>query len=575
METPTENATRLTLIVRDDTGRPCPFRADWFSLAESGPLQRRIRRVWNDIGVAVLDVKAGRISLTVQRGIFHDAVDLEVDVPPEGATRDIVLRRRLDAKKLGWYGGENHMHVLHGKEDSPRAIADGGTMAAADGLDYLQLAWGWDKSFDWLPAEELNRQCREASTSDAVIGWNIESPKCYMSKDDGGTSGNLHCFGHGWTVNLKDNSRGKNFFHTGPNFRIMQHVQRQGGIVGCAHPLRFWFNKGNFVSNWASELPFDFVAGVPYAAVDILNDSPLLFFESERFWYSLLNLGYKVAGTGNSDGALGSTRGLGHYRTYTQIEGAFSWEKLAQGIQAGRCVATSGPFALFEVDGQGPGTEVLADGKIRRATVKALSGPLPGETLVAVQLIRNGEVVRAWDLHDQNVREWETSFEIRDCEYSWYCLRVLSTSRNALSLELWGPHINELAVANPVYFLPTGFERPRPEAARVRLQVIDADSGKVLNVAVEIHDGDGVIAQEEFSGTEHVLTVPATASLRISSTGYETAERNLYMDCPEIFEFCRNMCTLYPSFFSPETFRELRHRIANLNLTVGLKRQPH
>jgi hypothetical protein len=563
----------LKLTVRDDSGKPCPFRADWYLATENGPLWHRIKRVWNDKGTTELDIPPGKVKLTVQRGIFYDAVALDLDVPTGVTTREVVLRRRLDAKKLGWHGGESHMHVLHGKEDSPRKISDGGYMAAGDGLDYLQLAWGWDQSFDWLPAEELNRQCREASTPEATIGWNIESPKCYMSKDDGGKSGNLHCFGHGWTVNLKDNSRGRDFFHTGPNFRIMQEVLRQDGIVGCAHPIRSWFNKGNFVSNWASELPFDFVAGVPYAAVDILNDSPLLFFESERFWYTLLNLGYKVAGTGNSDGALGSTRGLGHYRTYTQIDGAFSWEKLASGMKAGRCIASSGPFVIFELDGQGPGSEFVSDGKTRRATIKAWSAPLPGESLVAVQLVRNGEVVRAWDLHGENPREWETTFELRDSEFSWYCVRVLSTCRNALSQELWGPQLNELAVANPVYFLPSGFERPKPEPARVTLNVIDADSGKQLNATVEIHDGAGVIAREEYAKAERILNAPATASMRISSNGYETAERNLYMDCPELFDFCRNMCALYPSFFSPETFRDLRRRISNLKLSVALKRK--
>jgi hypothetical protein len=132
-------------------------------------------------------------------------------------------------------------------------------------------------------------------------------------------------------------------------FRIIQQVRRQGGAMGCAHPFRFWFAQGNFVSNWPSELPFDFVAGAPYDAVDVLNDSPLLFAESLRFWYTLLNLGYKVAGTANTDGHLAAATGLGRYRTYVHTGGSFTWEGLVAALRAGRVVASSGPFVLFEV----------------------------------------------------------------------------------------------------------------------------------------------------------------------------------------------------------------------------------
>jgi len=593
---------QLKLIVRDQNGTLTPFRADWHLTASgNAPFHERVHQVWNDTGTAEIDVPAGRISFRIQRGFLYDAVELDVQVPSGGAlTREIVLNRRLDAKSLGWYGGESHLHVLHGKNDPPRTIADGGRMAAADGLDFLQLGYAWDASFAWLPAEELNRQCREASSAWSRIGWNIETPKCYFSEDDGGKSGrNLHCFGHGWTVGLKDNSRGERFFSTGPNFRIMQEVQRQGGIVGCAHPVRSWFtHKGTFVSNWASELPFDFVAGVPFAAVDILNDSPLLFFQSERLWYTLLNLGYKVAGTGNSDGALGDVPwGLGRFRTYVKIDGGFSWEKLAQGIQVGRCIASSGPFVLFTVDEQPPGAEFPADGKPRRASVRAWSAPNPGEKLVAVQLVRNGEVVRAWDLRAENARYWETAFELREGQFAWYCVRVLSTCGNPLSQELWGPQVNELAVANPVYFLPRstgvppvdrstgvppvdmgkmpmlqGFQRPSPAAARVCLNITDADTGQPLNATVEIHDGAGVLKSEKCPASGGVLTMPATASLRISASGYETQERNLFMDCPELYEYSMNIGTVWPSFYSPETFHELRKRLGNLKVSVVLKK---
>jgi hypothetical protein len=556
--------SQVSLHVKDDHAEASPFRADVWNAAG------QVKRTWSSDGQAALEIPSGATSIVVRRGITHDAVTIDLNLRPgESIAHEVMLRERFSPRKLGWHGGESHMHVLHGKKDPPRKISDGGRMAQADGLEYLQLAYGWDQSFEWTPAAELNRQCVAASSKHSTIGWNIETPKCYMGPDDGGKSGNLHCFGHGWTVGLKDNSAGRDFFHTGPNYKIIQEVQRQGGIVGCAHPVRSWFNNGNFVSNWASEMPFDFLAGAPYAAMDILNDSPLIFFQSERAWYTLLNLGYKLAGTGNSDGALGVNHGLGRYRTYTHIDGEFSWAKLAHGMKSGACIATSGPFVLFEVDGQIPGAEFRADGRVRRATIKAWSAPLPGEMMHACQLVRNGEVIRAWDLREKKTRYWETEFDLCDNEFAWYCLRVLSTSTDRQTLKNWGPHVYELAVANPVYFLPENFTRPAPEPARIHLVIRNAASQQAMNAWVEVHDNAQLVATYDITG-EQTISVPPTATLRFSVDGYRTIERNVYMDCPEIFNFCQNMGTLWPSFYSPETFHVLRQMLRSLRMVVDL-----
>jgi hypothetical protein len=280
-----------------------------------------------------------------------------------------------------------------------------------------------------------------------------------------------------------------------------------------------------------------------------------------------------LAGTGNADGSLGTTDAVGRYRTYTRIEGAFSWEKLAEAMRAGRNVATSGPFVLFDVGGEGPGAELPADGRPRKATLKAWSSPLPGETLTTVQVVRNGEVVRAWDLRQERTREWEISFDVSDSEFAWYCVRALSECRDTVSVARWGPQLYELAVANPVYFLPAGFRRPGPAEARVSLKVTD-EAGRATQATVSVHDGAGEVGRYEMPASgEAVLTVAATASLVVSAQGFQSAQRNLYMDCPELFEYCRNINMVWPSFYSPEVYTELRRRLADLKLSVRLARE--
>jgi hypothetical protein len=44
------------------------------------------------------------------------------------------------------------------------------------------------------------------------------------------------------------------------------------------------------------------------------------------------------------------------------------------------------------------------------------------------------------------------------------------------------------------------------------------------------------------------------------------------MDCPELYEYSMNIGTAWPSFYSPETFHELRKRLGNLNVSVVLKK---
>ncbi|MBC8378233.1 MAG: CehA/McbA family metallohydrolase [Planctomycetes bacterium] len=554
---------QLHLTVTDDSGNASPFRVEW-------TLDGLTSRYWNETGIMDLALPARPLSVLIRRGIHYAAVMLNLDLAAgESIAHEVVLRRRFDPVAMGWYGGENHMHVLHSPADKSMTICDGARMALAEGLDYIQLAYAWEEHFQWLHPQELNRMCAAAARDGLAVTWNVEAPKSYYNEHEEGN--NLHCFGHGWTMGITDISKGKNFFSNGPAFEVIREIHRQGGITGCTHPSRIWLAQGKLESNRASELPFDFVAGDPYDSIDIFNDSPLLFFQNERLWYNLLNMGYKVAGTASTDGCLGDTCGVGRYRTYTKIDGAFSWQSLASGIRRGCNVATSGPFVVFEIDDQEPGGEFAADAHAREVRIKAWSSPLPGETLTAVQLVRNGDVIKAWDLRQENLREWQTSFGISEDEFAWYAVRVLSACKDPHSLALWGPHVQEQAVANPIYFLPIGFRRPASTKAHVRIQISD-DHGKPLAASVTIHDCGDFLMKEQITQSGHLaLAIPATASLLIEASGYRQVVRNLFMDSPDLIDYCRDIGPVWPSFYTCEPFRELRRRLGGLRMDIQMQ----
>jgi hypothetical protein len=557
------SSATLRLTVTDEAGRPIAFRVQAF---RGG---RIAAKAWAD-GNASLSLAGGRYTILVRHGFDYDAMKIEVDLGEGVADRVVTLRRRYDLRSLGWYCGESHMHGQHSRSDQAKTFADARLLAEANGLDYVQIAQAWTPDFAWLPVQKLDQMAREASTPQVAVNWNLESPKCYMGPDDGGEGGNLHCYGHGCTLGLKALTHDEEFWFSGPNFRIIQEIHRQNAVVMLGHPARFWFNKGNFVSNWASEMAFDYVAGQGDDGVDILKDGAPVFFQHERVWWNLLNMGYKVAGTANSDGSI-ADGSAGRFRTYTRISGAFSWEKIADAMRRGACVASSGPMVLFQVDGQDPGAEFLADGRRHRATLKVWSSPLPDEMLVCIQVIRNGEIVQAWDLRNLNTREWAGEFELCETGFAWYAIRVISTCRDPQSLAIWRQpaELYEIAVANPVYFLPKEFRRPAPAKARVTLRVTD-EVGNPLAASVSVVDVDGEIGRHVIDNGHAILEAPATAILIIRAAGYAEAKRDLYMDSP-VFEYCRNL----NGFYTPEAWNHLREMLGTLRFDVRLAQCGH
>jgi hypothetical protein len=552
----------LRLTVKDETGEPVAFRARVF---DHGKL---VTQDW-ERGKTDLTVIPGVYTVLISHGFNYDAVRFDnLDLSASVTEKSVTLRKRYDLVSRGWYCGESHMHGQHGSADRPQTFSDAARLAEANGLNYIQIAQWWTTDFSWTSIDTLETMSRQASTPLVAVNWNLESPKCYMGIDDGGKTGNLHCYGHGCTLGLKERPYDKAFWFTGPNFPIINEIHRQNAVVMLAHPYRFWFNNGNFVSNMANEIAFDYVVGQGYDAVDILNDGEPLFFEHERVWWNLLNMGYKVSGTAGSDGSIADGE-AGRYRTYTRINGTFSWDKIAQGIRDGACVASSGPMVLFSVDGKDPGTEFPADGKKHLCNLKVWSGPLPSETLVAAQLIRNGEIVRAWDLRSLKTREWSGEFEISDISYAWYAIRVTATCKDPGLLRTWTQpaEIYDEAVASPVYFIPDGFLRPSPAKATVKLNITDDESNPLAGTVSVIDYGKEISTQNVAADGSALIIAPASANLVITAAGFDDFRIDLFRDSP-VYVFCQN----FNDYFTPGGFNELRTLLGNISFRVKLKR---
>jgi hypothetical protein len=556
--------TRFMLTVSDETGVAVPCRAEaWRDGA-------CLTRVWSTTGRVEINVAAGDpVQIWVRSGIARDAVLFAFDPSTGPAACDVVLRRRFDAPAWGWYGGECHRHAWRSERETPVTLGENGRMGLAEGLDFMLLAQPWDEQGTWLKPTELSRRCEAAAPAGFALGWSLEAPKCPIAEPEGEETGNAHTHGHGWAVGLSDLTAGPGYFVTGPNHPIIQEIHRQGGVVGCAHPARLRLHKGRLTAGWASELPFDYLAGSGYDAMDVLGPAADNPGTTEHVWWALLNLGYRIAATASTGGGAGSATPPGRFRTYVQMSGGFSWRGLIDGIRRGACVASSGPFVLFDIDGAGPGSEHPADGTTRHVALRAWSGALPGEHLAAVQVVRNGVIVQAWNLASQNLREWRGTFEVNENQFAWYSVRAVSSAVDPGGTPTHRT-TREVAVASPIYFLPPGYARPAPALARLRVRVTDtADRDVACKVTARV--GGVPVATRNVPAGQTDIELPAGARLTFEAPGFVPETRSVFTDSP-LGDYCRDLSLTHLALGTAAAWRDMQNMLDHVDLHVRMFR---
>ena len=334
----------------------------------------------------------GRTRIRVTRGFETEAVERELELPAGQETElTLVLRRRVDLRKRGWYGGDSHAHMLHGERTVPVDFDFVALTARAEDLRYLCLAQNW--TVEPATPEALEAELKPRSTRDCLLSWNLEAPKNYYQGDAG------RCLGHCWNVGMRGRTaQGLDVIHllleasawdyesskpTYANFESQALIHAQGGAVFYTHPARWWMGswggQGGYpkvdrmrVSNMAVELPLDTLAGPTYDGLDVITTGGESAANAKAFqlWSLLLNHGYRLAATASSDACFDRPGGgvPGIVRTYTFVTGQFSLAKVAQATAAGKNLCHHRPFAHCHA---GRGAAGLRAGRQR---AKACSG---------------------------------------------------------------------------------------------------------------------------------------------------------------------------------------------------------
>ncbi len=491
-------ATIRGRIMDEASARPLAARVTVLPLSGRAPGTRYPR--WPGFsadGEFEAEAPAGPARVEVRKGPEWHVHRQTLEVPADGvADVALGLSRWVDMAARGWYGGDNHVHPIHGERDYEADLALVALACRAEGLHYASAAQSWGRAY---ALDELKAECRHLSRDDFTIYWNLEFPKTQ--------------YGHVWHIGASD------FQHLadGPaNYPGLARLRAEGAVACIAHPLRWWHDAGDFVTNMAAELPFDLAAGL-VDAIDVMYDradDP----KAQALWFLLLNIGYRLPGLAASDACLDRPAGPipGRFRTYAHIEGEFTIAKAAQALRRGQCFVTSGPFVLFDVDGNPIGEELEADGRQREAHIEAYCSGEPDERLREVQLIRGGGVVRTWK---PDARCFAASYPIEERETSWYVVKCR------------GEDGQQVAFTNPVYFRAPGFERPQPVVTRLTVQATN-ERGEALNGRLHVLDPLGTVSEQRiFEGSAEVH-VPPTAAVRVGADGYESATKRVFEGTP-------------------------------------------
>jgi hypothetical protein len=157
--------------------------------------------------------------------------------------------------------------------------------------------------------------------------------------------------------------------------------------------------------------------------------------------------------------------------------------------------------------------------------------------------------------------EFTADFDISETESAWYIARC------------YGGDEMQVAITNPVWFEPRGWQPPRPARARVAVTVVDG-RGNPLDGDCEVIRMVGkeavVESRTRFRGGKLSIDAPGTARLRVRVPGYKTAMQSILMDHAPLRNLILRMRPEQLTDWA--TFEEARERLRHASLDFRLDR---
>ncbi|RYD23252.1 MAG: hypothetical protein EOP87_26620, partial [Verrucomicrobiaceae bacterium] len=228
------------------------------------------------------------------------------------------LKQWISPEELGWYAGDNHVHVKHDAEHKTRTSrAYTVLQGRANGLSYITEAGS-----SLLPAEEAEAAPVPAN----FLMRHAEEirPGPFIG----------HRNTPGITRRFPESRYRELIKRPLPTLALLEPIHEVGGAVIYTHPM-----TPPHLLHWmgSAEVWSHAVLGRSADAFDIDSRA------TESLWFAMLNLGNRVAASGSTDAALErvQTPSPGDRRVYSKAE-QFTYEAIVGGIRAGRTFMTNG-----------------------------------------------------------------------------------------------------------------------------------------------------------------------------------------------------------------------------------------
>lgn len=398
-----------------------------------------------------ITLPAGKWRLAVARGIEYRPVFEEFDVAQgEALERKIVLHRWVNMPKLGWYSGDDHVHMVRVTPNQNELLM---TWTRAEDVHVSNILRMGDPHKTYFEQEGYGDHYRY-EYEDYVLASGQEDPRMHIT-------GQGHAIGLNLKAPVRDVTRYRLYG------AVFDGIHAQGGLAGYAHLA------------WAQQLgqeasPRERVYAVWDATINVVRHK-VDFLEILQFrmlgvkdYYDFLSLGFKLTASAGTDLPWGNT--IGEVRMYAHTGPKFSADAWFAAMKAGKTFVTNGPMVTLEADGAGLGDELQVR-RNRRVRIRAKAwAPASIGSPKLLEIISQGRVIHSAESANPGQHELKADFHLKADESQWIAARVKS-------------HNGALAHTSPLYVLVDGKsfrdQKALPQLVKYRMDVLDFIAGRL------------------------------------------------------------------------------------------------
>jgi hypothetical protein len=549
---------------RADRGTPCPVRLairwraqeteafappgtlEWASTLDSRGdpialsqraqlfLHPRGAYLWSG-GEAVLALPAGEAELTCTCGPLMRVAQQTVPVSA-GQVAELEMTMEVGAalREAGWVSGVADCRVSSPDGRYLTNLPLAAAICRGEGLDWVTFSQGFGSD----PAQGDPAQvAHELTTEECQVWVSPDAPRGPW----GGAMVTLGAAG-------ADAELG-----TAPHYYQAAATKRSVSVY--THALRTGpedYRDGSGRSAFrdlATQMPFDLLADpstVP--ALDLCLTAPD-HAEHFRLWTLLLNQGFRLGAVSFADACIdtGDLPVAERVFVHASLEGGPA--ALVEGIGRGATFVSSGPIVTFGLADFMPGEAVPADDTARIAELDAWLGCVPGGGVSRLELVRAGEVVRAWDISEVGPNHVQARIAIRERDPTWFVLIAHGATSEAAD-DHW------IASTSPWYFRTDAREPRQVLEGQITGRVTDSRTGQPIpDARVRATNPQGG-QQNATTGADgrYQLTAPVICRIEATHPRYQRIERPMTADggpregnstkfvawdCPEVFALLR------------------------------------